>query len=260
MWEQIHSFPKLSQPSLPNILFSPISCSNCSHIDVTTTITKVTFIYSLSSTSHSIWYDSIFLSLTTTPIHQQVLSPLLQNIYICSEHVCLCCYHPGRSHQHLLPRVSDSLPIDLPASNAFSTQQPDGTSSRQPPYHGHKSLLTMPALLWSSLITPLFMPLQSSWSQKVSPKFQAQSCYSVCICCSPTWNTLPPEGYLLATRFSGQMPPPESIPLTTQTYMPTHLYSLSRLLPASFLHNTYCSLKLPCSFIYLFSVPSSSKV
>lgn len=92
-------------------------------------------------------------------------------------------------------------------------------------------------------------------------KYTRPTPVTVCVFAAPsTWNTLPPEGYFLATRFSGQMPPPESIALTTQSYMPTHLYSLSRLLPAYFLHNTYCSLKLPCSYIYLFSVPSSSKV
>ena len=76
-----------------------------------------------------------------------------KNIYsLSSEHVCLHCRLLGRSH---------SLPTDLPASSPFSPQQPDGSSSKQTPYDGHKALLSRPANL--SGLSPLLTLLPSSW-------------------------------------------------------------------------------------------------
>ena len=76
-----------------------------------------------------------------------------KNIYsLSSKHVCLHCRLPGRSH---------SLPTDLPASSPFSPQQPDGSSSKQTPYDGHKALLSRPANL--SCLSPLLTLLPSSW-------------------------------------------------------------------------------------------------
>lgn len=151
---------------------------------------KVTFMCSFHLTSHNIIYDYIFLSLTPTPIHQQVLSALLLYIDILTLNASVSVATSLVGDQHLLPRVSNSLPTDLPASNPFSTQQPDGTSSKQPPYDGHRALLTRSAPVCSSPITPLFTLLLSRWLPYYS------------------WNT---RGWVLLQRLYLLFPPPETL-------------------------------------------------
>ena len=139
----------LSQHPLRN------SCSHCPYIDVTASMNKVTSASSSRSTSYSIWRDYIFLSLAPAPAHQL---QIYFKIYICSEHVCKCSYHPGPRHQNLLPKISNSFPTDLLASDPFSTQQPDGTSSQQPPDDAPQGPTNQARPTLVSPVNPLLAP------------------------------------------------------------------------------------------------------
>lgn len=67
----------------------------------------------------------------------------------------------------------------------------------------------------------------------------------------------PPRHLVLRSNAPSSKHPPDHPILHASPQSPPG-YSLAYLFPTYFLHNTYCSLKLPCSFVYLFSVPSSS--
>ena len=107
-------------------------------------------------------FHTFFLSLTPTAVYQRVLSVLLQECIFYFLWACLSPLPlPLSELQHLLPRVSHSLPTDLPASSPFSPQQPDGTSSKQNPWDGHRALLSRPAHLFG--LSPLLTLLPRSW-------------------------------------------------------------------------------------------------